>query len=112
MSPPEDANRPHDSDIILPGSAGREPVNRPPSNGQALVAALLSNQVMVIAYAVSIVILAIGLVGLTVMLVWLCFFYPKQANEFLILLGGPLAAVLIAQSAHMKQILKDQEKKN
>lgn len=56
---------------------------------------ILNSRVMVIAYAISVVILAVGLVVFTVMLGYLCFMYPDKANAFLILLGSPLAAVVV-----------------
>lgn len=69
--------------------------------------ALLTNKVMLFAYATSIIIVAIGAVGLVIMLAALCFFYPEKANNAgLIFLGGPLMGLLIANISKIKSVAK------
>jgi len=69
--------------------------------------ALLTNKVMLFAYASSIIIVAIGVVALVLMLAALCFFYPEKANNAgLIFLGGPLMGILIANISKIKSVAK------
>jgi hypothetical protein len=69
--------------------------------------AILANKFMLQAYAAAVVILAVGLVLLTITLAVLCFFYPNNANAFLILLGGPAAAVIVHNGLQLKRIVKN-----
>lgn len=69
--------------------------------------ALLTNKVMLFAYATSIIIIAIGCVSLVITIAVLCFFYPERANSAgLILLGGPLMGILIANISKIKSVAK------
>jgi len=57
--------------------------------------AILASRVMLIAYATAVVVLAMGVVILTIVLACLAFFYPEKANAFLLLLGGPALGLLL-----------------
>ena len=60
----------------------------------------LSNTILLHAYAAAIIILALGLVILTLMLSWLLFWYPNQGTAAILVLGGPIATMLLM---HLKQ---------
>lgn len=68
--------------------------------------ALLTNKVMLYAYATSVVILAAGFVVLIITLAVLCFFYPEKTNAFLLIMGSPVLAMLIANIRKIKSTAK------
>lgn len=70
-----------------------------PSDPSEIAGIVLTNKVMLAAYAASIVILAVGLVGIIGLIAWLSFWYPDKANAWLTLVVGPIVGLLIL---HMK----------
>lgn len=70
--------------------------------------ALLTNKVMLFAYAASIIIVALGSVGLMVSIGILCFFYPEKADAFfkMLILVAPMLGILIANVSKIKSAAK------
>lgn len=70
--------------------------------------ALLTNKVMLFAYATSIIIVALGCVGLTTAIVILSFYYPDKADAFvkMLLLIAPMLGILIANISKIKSATK------
>jgi hypothetical protein len=74
---------------------------------------ILSSQVMVTAYAISIVILCLGMILMTGALMFLCFFFPEKANAFLVMVGSPLIALIVSQLFGIRRlVIKNKEKAN
>lgn len=69
---------------------------------------LLTNKIMLYAYAASIVIVAAGFVGLIIALVLLCFFYPEKAQPFfsMLIVVCPMLGILIANVGKIKSAIK------
>lgn len=70
--------------------------------------ALLTNRVMLFAYATSIVIVAVGCVCLVAAIGILWFFYPEKGTAFFnaLLVVSPMMAVLIANISKIKSAAK------
>jgi hypothetical protein len=70
---------------------------------------LLTNRIMLWAYAISLVIVALGFVILLLGFAWLSFFYPDKANDFLkfILVGAPALIVLIHNIPNLKKAISN-----
>jgi hypothetical protein len=70
--------------------------------------ALLTNKVMLFAYATSIIIVALGSVSLVVAIVLLAFYYPEKADAFvkMLLLLAPMMGILIANVSKIKSATK------
>ena len=68
---------------------------------------ILTSNIMLKAYACVLLILAFFLGLLTIVLVILCFFYPEKANAFLLLLGGPLAALVIGHTIRLGKMINE-----
>lgn len=66
---------------------------------------ILGSQVMITAYAIALIILCLGMVVMTITLMVLCFFFPPQANSFLLLLTGPVAALIVSQSFGLSKLI-------
>lgn len=56
---------------------------------------ILTSPVMIQAYAISVVVLAFGLIFLTAGLLSLCFFFPHQANAVWMLLLSPMLGLVM-----------------
>ena len=69
---------------------------------------LLTNQVMLYAYAVSIVIVALGFVGLILTLAVLSFFYPEKVQPFMsvLIIVCPMLGILFANIGKIKSAAK------
>lgn len=70
--------------------------------------ALLTNKVMLFAYAASIIIVALGTVSLVIALGVLSFFYPDKADAFfkMLVIICPMLALLIANVSKIKSATK------
>jgi hypothetical protein len=70
--------------------------------------ALLTNKVMLFAYASSIIIVSLGCVGTLSAIVILCFFYPEKADPFFktMLLVAPMLGILMANFGKIKSAAK------
>lgn len=70
--------------------------------------ALLTNKVMLFAYAASIIIVAIGCVGLLITIGVLCFFYPDKGTAFFnaLVVIFPVIGLLIANFSKIKSASK------
>ena len=93
------------------GSAGNDSLSSPrifAYDYAGLSETLLTNKIMLYAYAGSILIVALGFVGLIIALVILSFFYPDKVQPFIniVLITSPLLAVLIANIGKIKSAAK------
>jgi hypothetical protein len=66
----------------------------------------LSTYIMTIAYAMGVIILTIGAVTLTITLAVLCFLYPDKANAFVVLLGSPIAVMVITNTVRLAKLIR------
>jgi hypothetical protein len=70
--------------------------------------ALLTNKVMLFAYATSIIIVALGIVGISGALIILSFYYPEKADAFvkMLVMVCPMLALLIVNVGKIKAATK------
>jgi hypothetical protein len=104
-------NKEHDNESVDSSSSDRASSDHLSSGlYDGLGQALLTNKIMLWAYAISLVIMAVGSVILLLGLAALMFFYPEKANAFLLLLGSPAVIILIHNLPHLRKNLFDSDK--
>jgi hypothetical protein len=68
------------------------------------------HEFLVMGYAMAIIILAMGLVFLTILLATLTFFFPDKsgpfANTCILLMGGPLATLIAMNSKSIANLIR------
>jgi hypothetical protein len=72
-------------------------------------ATILTNNIMISAYATVLVVLSIGVVVLTVVLMVLCFFYPEKANALLLLIASPMALMVLEHAMKLFRLIKEND---
>jgi hypothetical protein len=68
---------------------------------------IAKHEFLVMGYAMAIIILSMGLVFLVILLAVLTFFFPDKGQPFILLLGGPLAAVIALHSKTIVDLLRE-----